>query len=151
MKVIALAFTALLLPVSAVADGVKTYDEVVESMVGGVEHVDNAYVASRMAENPDLLILDVREPSEFEAGRLKGATSMPRGIVEFRMAGDRYGADKEIIVTCSHGFRAASVTKTLKDMGYTNVSAHRGMNSWAEGGYELETEIGMVELKAKKD
>ena len=76
---------------------------------------------------------------------------MPRGIVEFRMAGDRYGADKEIIVTCSHGFRAASVTKTLKDMGYTNVSAHRGMNSWAEGGYELETEIGMVELKAKKD
>ena len=104
-----------------------------------------------MAENSDLLILDVREPSEYEAGHLKGATHFPRGVVEFRMAGGKYPADQEIIVTCSHGFRAASVTKTLRDMGYTNVNAHRGMNSWIDGGYEFETSLGMVELKSRKD
>lgn len=148
MKSVVIACASLLLPLSAVADEIRSYDEVVESMVSGVEHVDNAYVANRMSENPDLLILDVREPSEYEAGRLKGATNMPRGIVEFRMAGGNYSADQEVIVTCSHGFRAASVTKTLTEMGYTNVNAHRGMNSWAGDGYELETELGMVELKS---
>lgn len=151
MKLIALTCAALLLPSAAFAGGVKSYDEVVADMVGGVEHVDNSYVAERMSENPDLLILDVREPSEYEAGHLKGATHIPRGVVEFRMAGDKYGADQEIIVTCSHGFRAATVTKTLKDMGYTNVSAHRGMNSWIDAGLEFETELGMVELKSRKD
>ena len=140
MKTIAIACASLLIPMSASADEIKSYDEVVASMVSGVTHVDNTYVASRMAENPDLLILDVREPAEFEGGRLEGATNMPRGIVEFRMAGGNYSSDQEIIVTCSHGFRAASVTKTLNEMGYTNVSAHRGMNAWTEDGYEVETE-----------
>ncbi len=114
------------------AEGIRTPDEVVAHMVEGVDHVDNAYVQERMKANPDLLLLDVRTVPEFKAGRIEGATNVPRGVVEFRMADGNYSSDQEIIVTCSMGYRAADVTKTLEEMGYTNVRAHRGTRSWQE-------------------
>ncbi|MAP95165.1 MAG: hypothetical protein CMK07_09475 [Ponticaulis sp.] len=151
MKYAFIPLVTLLMPVAAQADDIRSGEDVVAAMIEGVTHVDNDYVEQRISENPDILILDVRTGEEFENGRIEGARNVPRGVVEFRMAAGTYPADQEIIVTCSHGYRAAAVTKTLQEMGYTNVNAHRGMNSWMDAGKTYETELGLSQLKSRDD
>lgn len=144
MKYAAFTLIALASPFLAHAGDIKSSADVVADMVEGVTHVDSAYVAERIAANEELLIIDVRTEGEYESGHIESATHIPRGVVEFRMAAGNRGADTEIIVTCSHGYRAASVTKLLKDMGYTNVNAHRGMNAWLDDGHPVMTQMGLM-------
>ncbi|MAK62564.1 MAG: hypothetical protein CMK09_16460 [Ponticaulis sp.] len=151
MKYAALALLTLAAPGLAFAGEIRSSEDVVAAMVDGVDHVDSAYVAERIDANEDLLILDVRTEAEFDAGHIRSATHIPRGVIEFRMAGGNYDADTEIIVTCSHGYRAASVTKLLKEMGYENVNAHRGMNAWLDDGHKVMTQMGMMSRPARTE
>jgi len=85
----------------------------------------------------------VREPAEFEAGRLPGAINIPRGVLEFRI-GDHpqlSQRDREILVCCKTSGRAALAALNLQRMGYTNVrSIHGGFDAWSQLGLPLEQE-----------
>ena len=72
------------------------------------------------------LVIDVREPSEFEAGHLAGAENIPVGQVESRveeiakkLAGDK---DKPIVVYCKSGARAGRAKAALEQAGFRNVT-----------------------------
>lgn len=115
-----------------------TVDEAVERARAGIDFVDNDYLKARRAANPDLVVLDVRSESEYEAGHVPGARSVPRGVAEFVVTRTVRDADAEIITYCRTGTRAALVTKALRDLGYTNVRAHPGFESWSEAGEPVE-------------
>ncbi|MEE9395761.1 MAG: rhodanese-like domain-containing protein [Methylococcales bacterium] len=89
----------------------------------------------------DMLVLDVRELEEFEAGFVPGAINIPRGVLEFKIDNHPAFKDKQnadILVYCQSGGRSALATEALNKLGYTNaVSMAGGFKNWMESGYSV--------------
>lgn len=90
----------------------------------------------------DLLILDVREPTEYEAAHVPGSVNLPRGLLEFEIWAVAPDRNKKIFVYCKTGVRAALATKLLNELGYKNaVSVDTGAIAWMLAGYPVQTSI----------
>ena len=79
------------------------------------------------------VILDVREPEEFQRGAIPGAINVPRGLLEFRIGSLPQLQDPATgtLVYCQSGGRSALAAQTLQRMGYTNVvSLAGGYAAW---------------------
>ena len=72
----------------------------------------------------DFFLLDVREPNEFQIGRIPGSTLIPLGEVPQRV--NEIPRDKEIIVHCKMGARSARAASFLREQGYANVKNLKG-------------------------
>jgi rhodanese-related sulfurtransferase len=76
-------------------------------------------------------LLDVREPSEWEASRIEWAKHIPMGDVPTR-AHRELDPDAHIVVMCHHGVRSLTVTNWLRRQGYELVQSMRGgIDGWA--------------------
>lgn len=92
------------------------------------------------------LFIDVRDSSDIAAsGTIKGALRIPRGMIEFRadpaveaLYNPALQKDAEIYLVCGAGGQAALTGKTLKDMGYQNVTNIGGFPGWKEAGGPVE-------------
>lgn len=82
--------------------------------------------ADRRDADGDLLIIDVREPAEYQAGAIASAVNIPRGMLEFQVAGACKEPSVPILLYCKSGGRAVLAAKTLAEMGYPNVTAVEG-------------------------
>lgn len=127
-------------------DNLKTIKEVINDSREGVEFIGNAELIQRINTNPKLILLDVRNKEEYDAGHLKGATWLERGLVEYTMARTLRDPDAEIIVYCAKGNRSAKVVKALKNMGYKNVKSHIGLEGWVEEGYSIYNYLGEIKV-----
>ena len=96
----------------------------------------------------DAVLIDVREPAEFETGHIPGSINIPRGVLEFQVdahpavanVGDPALSRKErpIVVACRTGGRAALAAANLQRMGFADVrSIGGGVVAWAEAGLPL--------------
>lgn len=86
---------------------------------------------------PDVLILDVREQHEYDAGHIPGVTLIPSGQVSGRL--NEIPKDRPVIVTCRTGNRSSSVARSLRAQGYTNVhNMEGGIVAWQGAGYPVE-------------
>jgi len=100
-------------------------------------------LVTAQAAMPDALLLDVREPAEFDAGRLPGAINIPRGLLEFKIGDCPQLAhrDSDILIYCKTSGRAALAAQNLQRMGYVNVrSIHGGFDAWAQANLPVESE-----------
>jgi rhodanese-related sulfurtransferase len=95
----------------------------------------------RLQKNPDLLIVDVREPYEFEAMHIPGSINVPRGILESACEWDYeetvpdlvQGREREIVVACRSGYRSVLAAHSMQVLGYTNVvSLQTGLRGWKD-------------------
>ncbi|MFK5948359.1 MAG: rhodanese-like domain-containing protein [Methylococcales bacterium] len=88
------------------------------------------------------LILDVREPAEYEAGCLPGAINIPRGVLEFKIGAHPAFQDSQnakIFVYCLTGGRSALATESLNKLGYTHAcSMEGGFTLWKESGLKVD-------------
>jgi molybdopterin/thiamine biosynthesis adenylyltransferase/rhodanese-related sulfurtransferase len=83
------------------------------------------------------VVLDVREPDEYEQGALPGAVHIPRGTLETSVEGRIPDKASHLVVYCAGGTRSAFAAKTLQDLGYTDVaSVVGGFNRWKDEGRE---------------
>ncbi len=97
-----------------------------------IHEVDPRDVASRLDH---YTLLDVREPDEHEQGAVPGAIHIPRGNLEFSVESRLTDKHAPIAVYCAGGVRSAFATKTLQDLGYTDVvSITGGFNKWKDEG-----------------
>ena len=81
------------------------------------------------------VLLDVREPDEYEQGAVEGAIHVPRGQLEFAVEGRIVDKRAPVAVYCAGGVRSAFAAKTLQDLGYTDVvSVIGGFNKWKDEG-----------------
>src|SRR5260370_30069272 len=86
------------------------------------------------------LLLDVREPDEWDTGRAPEATWIPMGDLAARQS--ELPDDRAIVVVCRSGARSARVTATLRGAGYGAVNLARGMQARAGAGYPACTPRG---------
>jgi rhodanese-related sulfurtransferase len=101
--------------------------------------------AREMIAQGNTLVVDVREPPEVEkTGKVAGAVNISRSFLEFRADPDspshdkNLSKDKNVIVYCASGGRAALSGKALKDMGYERVYNLGGFKDWADAGGAVE-------------
>ena len=98
--------------------------------------VDAATVKALLGRD-DVVILDVREQSEYDAEHIAGVKLIPLNSVPNRLS--EIPKDKPVIVTCRSGNRSAQAVKYLRDQGYTNVhNMTGGLNVWKQAGYPVE-------------
>ena len=99
-----------------------------------ITEVDTHDAQSRI-DGGGVLVLDVREPDEFDQGALPGALHIPRGHLEAQIEGRATDKNQEIVVYCAGGVRSAFAAATLQDLGYTNVlSMAGGFGKWKDEG-----------------
>ncbi|WP_298857959.1 rhodanese-like domain-containing protein [uncultured Sulfitobacter sp.] len=92
------------------------------------------------------VFIDVRDSAGIaESGTIKGAHRIPRGLIEFRadpaveaMHDPVFQKDAEIYLICGAGGQAALAGKTLKEMGYSNVTNIGGFTAWKDAGGPTE-------------
>ena len=81
-------------------------------------------LAQWRASGKPFVLLDVREPFEFQAASLPGAVHIPMLQIPSRM--NEINRDSEIAVLCHHGGRSAQVARFLSQQGYARVHNVRG-------------------------
>ncbi len=95
---------------------------------------------ARLEENPDAVLIDVREDSEWAAGHATGAKHIGKGIIERDIESLVPDHFTEIILYCGGGFRSALAGDALQKMGYTNVySMAGGWRAWIAAGAGVAT------------
>ncbi len=100
-----------------------------------IVEIDTATAESRIRDNADAVVLDVREPDEYEQGALRDVVHIPRGHLEAQVEGRIAERDAEVLVYCAGGVRSAFAAKTLGELGYTNVkSIAGGFGKWKNEG-----------------
>ena len=118
----------------------KTAVELIQAaraQVGGVHPKE----AKDQADAGAAVLLDVREPEEWQHGHIQGSVAAPRGLVEF-FADPTSPRHKEaldparrVIVVCASGARASLAALTLKEMGYEDVVVlEGGLKAWTDAG-----------------
>ncbi|MDY7104204.1 MAG: molybdopterin-synthase adenylyltransferase MoeB [Actinomycetota bacterium] len=90
-----------------------------------------------LRRQPGVVLLDVREPDEYEQGTIPGALHIPRGNLESQIENNVPDKSTPLAVYCAGGVRSAFAAKTLAELGYTDVvSIDGGFNTWKDQGLE---------------
>ena len=110
-----------------------TFRELLQAAKGRVRETDPAGAEALLAEGH--LLLDVREPDEYEQGAIPGSIHIPRGNLESGIENRVTDRDQPIVVMCAGGVRSAFAADTLGQLGYTDVvSMDGGFNRWKDEG-----------------
>ena len=81
------------------------------------------------------VVLDVREPEEYEQGAIPGSVHIARGQLESQVEGRLLDKDAPVLIVCAGGHRSAFAAETLGELGYTDVvSVVGGFNRWKDEG-----------------
>jgi rhodanese-related sulfurtransferase len=101
--------------------------------------------ASALIGNANVLVVDVRDSTELQStGKVRGATHIPRGMIEFRADAaspyhdKSFDPGKTVLVYCASGGRSALAGKALQELGYQDVRNLGGFKDWAESGGAVE-------------
>jgi rhodanese-related sulfurtransferase len=123
----------------------KTFQQMVAEAREGTPMISPQEAQKRMQEDPNTLVIDVRDAADIEkTGIIPGAQAVSLGMLPVRADQELPEAvrnpelqdrNRPIITTCAAGGQASLAAKTLKDMGFTNVSIMEGgTNGWKEAG-----------------
>ena len=91
-------------------------------------------------------LIDIRDVRELERlGRIENSTHVPRGMLEFWMDPEsqyfkdgKIDMNKEMVLFCAGGLRSALATKSLQEMGFTNVChIEGGFGAMQNSGFKL--------------
>jgi rhodanese-related sulfurtransferase len=97
-------------------------------------------VKARLDRGDQFLLVDVREESEFAAGRIPGAVHIGKGVIERDIEVKVPDTETEMVLYCGGGYRSALAADNLRKMGYTKViSMDGGFRGWKEAGYPVES------------
>ena len=104
-----------------------------------VNEVDLNQTRQRLANNPDAILMDVREDKEWMTGHTVGAVHLGKGILERDIELVVPNKDAEVIMYCGGGFRSVLTAEVAKRMGYTNVhSLIGGHKALVNAGWDME-------------
>ncbi|MEX2278457.1 MAG: molybdopterin-synthase adenylyltransferase MoeB [Acidimicrobiia bacterium] len=110
-----------------------TYSELIAQAKREIAEIDSASLAARLGG--DFVLVDVREGDEYSQGAIVGTKHIPRGLLEANIAMQVPDQSTPIVLYCAGGARSALAAKSLKDMGYLDVtSLTGGFGRWKNEG-----------------
>src|SRR3712207_2633301 len=112
--------------------------EVIRHIKSRIDEVDPSEVNAHLGNG--VVLVDVRESEEWDAGHIPGARHVPRGCLESRIEGAVPDRSQRVVLYCASGNRSALAAHTLKELlGYENVkSMTGGITLWKDRGYKVE-------------
>ena len=125
---------------------IKSSQELVNNALKEIKTLSADQALKLVKENKCSLV-DIRDIRELDKeGRIQNSAHIPRGMLEFWMdpqsayfKNGKINMEKEIVLFCAGGLRSALATKSLKDMGYKNVShIEGGFSSMKNKGFDVE-------------
>jgi len=124
---------------------VKALKEVVEILPWDVD--------TEIEQDPNLIVLDIRELDEFEMMHIKNSLHVPRGVLEGACVWNyddtipalAKARDQNIVVVCRSGNRSALAALTMQQMGFNNIrSLKLGIKGWNDNDLEMLNNQGDI-------
>lgn len=110
--------------------GIRPQDPQENPLQNGIPQITVQELKQRLNAGDDLILLDVREPFEFQIANL-GGKLVPLNDVPLRMG--EIDRDREIVVHCKMGGRSQKAAEFLAQNGYANVkNLAGGITAWSE-------------------
>ncbi|MGK0311744.1 MAG: molybdopterin/thiamine biosynthesis adenylyltransferase/rhodanese-related sulfurtransferase [Minisyncoccia bacterium] len=120
-----------------------TFRDLLAAAKSAIAEVNTDGAAAAIANGA--IVLDVREPDEYDEGALLGAIHIPRGHLEAQIEGRIIDKQAPIVAYCAGGVRSAFAAKTLAELGYTNVlSMEGGYGRWKDEGREWKAPVSLT-------
>ena len=120
-----------------------TFRDLLAAAKSEIAEVNTDGAAAAIADGA--IVLDVREPDEYDEGALLGAIHIPRGHLEAQIEGRIIDKQAPIVAYCAGGVRSAFAAKTLAELGYTNVlSMEGGYGRWKDEGREWKAPVSLT-------
>jgi molybdopterin/thiamine biosynthesis adenylyltransferase/rhodanese-related sulfurtransferase len=117
-----------------------TFRDLLNAAKAEITELDTATAADHIAAGA--LVLDVREPEEYDQGALPNAVHIPRGHLESQVEGKLLDKNAEVVIYCAAGVRSAFAARTLQELGYTDVSSMAGgYGKWKDEGRAWKTPV----------
>ncbi|HHO69062.1 MAG TPA: rhodanese-like domain-containing protein [Gammaproteobacteria bacterium] len=122
------------------------FEELVNEALKHVEELFPWDLEEELTEGTDLLLLDVREPYEYQAMHIRGSINVPRGVLESACEYEYEetvpelveARDRDIVVICRSGKRSALAADVMQKLGYRKVrSLKTGLRGWSDYDQEL--------------
>jgi rhodanese-related sulfurtransferase len=122
-------------------EAMKNFLKLVKDCLSDVKEIMPWDLEERLAANPDVLLVDVREPDEFAAMHIAGSLHVPRGILESACEWDYEetvpelvrARDREVVVVCRSGYRSVLAAHSMHLLGYRDVASLRtGLRGWKD-------------------
>lgn len=105
-----------------------------------VRELDIHAVRQMIDRGESFHLVDVREESEWAAGRLPGARHLSKGILERDVEKVYPDTHTRLVLYCGGGYRSALAADNLQKMGYDNVySMDGGWSAWTGAGFAVES------------
>tara|TARA_R100001369_G_scaffold10727_1_gene24008 strand:+ start:9324 stop:9782 length:459 start_codon:yes stop_codon:yes gene_type:complete len=131
------------------AMAITPVSEMVAAARARIEELDAAAVMA-LLDDPDVVIVDIRDVRERKNGYIPGSIHAPRGMIEFWVDPASpyhkpvFAQDKRFILHCASGWRSALTVAALNDMGFAAAHLRDGFSDWTAQG-------GPVEVPAPRD
>jgi len=120
-----------------------TVASMVEKARSEIQEIETAE-AIKMVNDPNVVIVDIRDVRERKNGFIPGSFHCPRGMTEFWVDPDSpyhkeiFSEDKEFMFHCASGWRSALTVKTLNEMGFKASYLKGGYSTWEKKGGPVE-------------
>jgi molybdopterin/thiamine biosynthesis adenylyltransferase/rhodanese-related sulfurtransferase len=106
-----------------------------------LREIDAAQAHELLADEKDAVLVDIREPSEWETGWIVGALKVPMSELSDQLEKHR---DDPLVIYCAHGNRSLRVAEALTEAGYADaVSLAGGIVAWEHAGFPVEVSGGL--------
>lgn len=129
----------------------KRFIELIGECLAEIREIMPWDLVERMELNPELLVVDVREPYEFEAMHIQGSLNVPRGILESACEWDyeetvpvlASSRAREIVIVCRSGYRSVLAANSMRVLGYSDIASLRtGLRGWKDFDQPLVDGMG---------
>ncbi len=129
----------------------STFQELIKKVKSEIKEITAAEAQKRAQGKPGVVLIDVREPDEWEGGIVPGALTIARGFLELQVEEEVPDKDKEVICYCGGGTRSALAAKSMEQLGYKKVSSMiGGFTGWKNAGFPIQMRKGLSPQQAAR-
>ncbi len=137
-KIVAFDLIGLMITACSTKESYQNVDELLAQVAPNVTEMSVQELHQLFDDGEIIVLIDVREPNEFNPGYIPGAVNIPRGLIEFNVLKDEFWENKFlypplktdlIVVYCKKGYRGLLTAEVLQKFGFENVK-------WLKGGFK---------------
>ena len=117
----------------------QSFPQLLQQIKQQIKEESPRQVYQSLANSQRPVLLDVREPDEYQQGAISGARHIPRGYLELRVEQEVPDRATPLVLYCAGGVRSALAAASLQNLGYANViSMSDGFTGWKSAGLPFE-------------